>query len=150
MPWKRRFTETIEKEICRLYFEDQLSTHKIARRFQCFPSSIKYLIKKKGFKLRSLREACWKGGQDGDGYIRTYKPDHPHCDCGKCVREHRLVMEKHLGRFLNPEEVVHHINDIRDDNRIENLMLFRGHSKHGSWHQSKKRENELLRKDFSV
>ncbi len=42
---------------------------------------------------------------------------------GKCVREHRFVMEQHLGRKLEPWEHVHHINQDPSDNRIENLQV---------------------------
>lgn len=90
----------------------------------------------------------WKGGRilDRHGYVHVWAPDHPECQrvnemrrlkaCGKYYRkekyiqEHRLVMEKHLGRQLAPHEVVHHINGVNDDNRLENLQLFQSNAEH--------------------
>lgn len=74
----------------------------------------------------------WKGGikKQKKGYILIYSPDHPFCDSQKYVFEHRLVMEKIIGRYLLPKEVVHHINSITSDNRPENLMVFSNQHAH--------------------
>ena len=85
---------------------------------------------------RKISEANWKGGRIvRRGYIKNYCPTHPHANGNGYVLEHRLVMEAHLGRPLLPTEVCHHINGIKDDNRIENLMLFSNNNEHLHFHQ---------------
>lgn len=54
---------------------------------------------------------------DSKGYLVAKGPS-------KEIRQHRMVMEKSLGRELLPHENVHHINGVRDDNRLENLELW--------------------------
>ena len=80
----------------------------------------------------------WKGGiRRHNGYVYIYSPDHPFCDCNKVVKRSRLTMEKSIGRHLTRKEVVHHINGIKDDDRIENLKLFSNNGEHNKEHKPK-------------
>lgn len=65
----------------------------------------------------------WKGGRKKTrrGYVQVWLPDSPMAAKGY-VLEHRLVVARALGRPLKDDEVVHHINHVRDDNRPENLL----------------------------
>lgn len=91
----------------------------------------------------------WKGGKtkDGKGYVLTYHPNHPFRDKQNYVREHRLVMEKMIDRYLTPEEISHHKNGIRDDNRPENLRLFATGGKHTAFHLLQKRNKQRRKSD---
>jgi hypothetical protein len=75
-------------------------------------------------KLTGSNGRTWKGGKYKDkfGYIMVYRRSHKEKG-KKYIGEHRLVMEKHLGRPLKSWEIVHHKNGIKNDNRIKNLEL---------------------------
>lgn len=94
----------------------------------------------------------WVGGRTKDeyGYIKVYTPDHYYA-VNSYVLEHRLVMEEYLrknypgspylhwkeGRlYLKPEVVVHHDDEVKDNNVIENLFPFPDSAAHIFWHKS--------------
>lgn len=77
----------------------------------------------------------WKGGRIvHKGYVMVLKKGHPNGDRDGYVPEHRLVMEESIGRYLDPKEVVHHLNGVRGDNRITNLELLASQGEHMSSH----------------
>lgn len=65
-----------------------------------------------------------------NGYIYVWSPNHPNTTVRKYMLEHRLVMEKKIGRLLTKKEIVHHLNGIREDNRPENLALLSNQAEH--------------------
>lgn len=74
----------------------------------------------------------WQGGviHDKSGYVLVHSPNHPRATSGGYVRKHRLVAELSLGRYLEPQEVVHHIDDDPKNNSTENLLVFDHNSQH--------------------
>ena len=56
-------------------------------------------------------------------YRLVYKPNHPNATNRGYVREHRLVMEKAIGRYISPDEVVHHLDGDTLNNSVENLQI---------------------------
>ena len=80
-----------------------------------------------------------------NGYKMIYLPIHPHCDGKGYIREHILVMEKYLGRYLTEDEIVHHIDENKLNNDINNLKLMTKYE-HKCYHSSKPRKHVDLEK----
>lgn len=85
----------------------------------------KGLVAKDDSRIRAgQNNPKWNGGrQRANGYVVLYLPNYLSTDKDGRIYEHRYVMEQFLGRPLVRGEIVHHINGIKDDNRIENLSL---------------------------
>ena len=76
-------------------------------------------------KHRQLREkGIFTKSTNKRGYVIMHYPEHPNSQKSGTLLEHIYVMSEYLGRPLKPNENVHHINGVRDDNRIENLELW--------------------------
>lgn len=100
-----------------------------------------------GQRERFCSRPCWIGASykrpldrqhngkpavlDNHGYVRIYEPGHPAATKSGWIFEHRHVVEKSLGRTLANAEHVHHLNHVRDDNRLENLQVL-SHSEHST------------------
>lgn len=86
------------------------------------------------------KNGMWKGGRTtaSNGYvlIRVGK-NHHLADCRGYAYEHRLVAEVMLGRPLKPNEIVHHKNQQKDDNRPENIEVMRSVADHAFVHRKK-------------
>ncbi len=72
----------------------------------------------------------WRGGVTvKGGYVYRYVPNHPNAQ-GCYVRESRLILERSLGRYLHPSEVVHHIDGDPSNNALSNLRLYSDNAEH--------------------
>lgn len=132
-----------------------LNVSEIARLFRS-GKTIKELAQKYSVSETTIKKRLWERGIQTDtfhkgykvkdsGYIQVLSPDHPRADKSGYVAEHTLVMEKHIGRYLKGNEVVHHVNGIKGDNRIDNLRLMTAYQ-HKCMHSGKERKTVDLQK----
>lgn len=116
--------------------------------------------KKIGDANRGEKSGRWKGGKviRKKGYIYIFKPNHPRAEKRGYVPEQILIAEKALGRNLNKNEKVHHINFDKHDNRNSNLLIC-SHSYHRCLHNKieflrikklEEQNNELLIENINL
>lgn len=117
----------IEGKLLFFYVEQRLSTRQIGKLLKIDHSTVSRMLKEIGIEpdnrfqaLSSERNPCWKGGKTtSSGYIAISSKSKE----GYRKREHQIVMEHFLGRPLQKNEVVHHIDGDKTNNRINNLAL---------------------------
>ena len=79
-----------------------------------------------GHNFKGKNNPTWGGGEwiDNYGYIRVKAPEnHPYKYPDGSIKKHRLIMEQHLGRYLQPKEHIHHKDNNRLNNNISNLEI---------------------------
>lgn len=127
-----------------IMYQNGNSTVEIAEKFGLDHANVYRILKSHGIKMRTQSQGIniaiakgrkiflkgenshsWKGGivKHTKGYILIKKSDHPRRDKRGYVFEHIIVAEEKIGRRLNPNECVHHINEIKNDNRPNNLQI---------------------------
>ena len=104
----------------------------------------KELIQRKDRVVKYCSHKCYGLHQRSSfiikkGYKRILLKDHPRTDAKGYVREHILIMEKKLGRFIERTEVVHHIDGNKLNNHPNNLELIESQSKHMKLHRNSKK-----------
>lgn len=95
-------------------------------------------VRESNSRRKGKNHPGWKGGKriGKRGYIILFMPEHPDSDSRGYIYEHRLIMERKLGRPLGPKEVVHHIDGDPANNAPENLDLFANQARHKAHHHN--------------
>jgi hypothetical protein len=125
-------------ELRRILDEAKMLHHETAEHFGVSVSTLTRVMRSLGYKSvkgkgsSGQKNYFWRGGRclDSDGYVLVKMPEHPHANNNGYVREHRLVMEKKLGRHLLPHEVVHHRDENKQNNAPRNLRVYRSNAEH--------------------
>jgi hypothetical protein len=123
-------------------FYEGYDLHYIADKFNAAYSTVRGRLQERGIETDRYHYGYTA---KATGYIYIYMPEHPLANKRGYVPEHTLVIEKAIGRHLTSDEVVHHINGIKNDNALTNLKLMTKYQ-HKSMHSSEARKTiDLLK-----
>lgn len=84
------------------------------------------------------------------GYVYVLNDGHPSADKRGYVKRSWLIWERHTGHIVTPPEVIHHKNEIRDDDVFENLKLLPNLSAHVEEHGGRIGGIRIVTKDMAV
>ena len=126
-----------DSELAAIYLQDRGACQSLAAKHGVNPSTIRRRLRSMGVSIRKNGDAQlgifdreknpnWGGGRTvrGDGYICVKMPDHPRADKRNgYVAEHILIAERALGRPIPDRAEIHHVNEVKTENRNDNLVI---------------------------
>lgn len=145
-------------------YGDGIGLKKIAKKCGCDHRRIKRILLGNGIQIRSQPVACrlayekghvinptldnhpsWRGGKITtlQGYTRLKIPSHRRANHHGYVLEHIVIWENFYNKNVTRDFSIHHLNGIKNDNRIENLCLLKKNEHHRLAEPYKKRIKEL-------
>jgi predicted DNA-binding protein YlxM (UPF0122 family) len=138
------YVDLASDELKRLYIDEKWTMGQIAEHFGCGESTVRAHIIRDGLAIDAPMVAIRRIESNREKYTyrrmcqgyRTIKVEgHPAARKDGYVAEHRYVAETVIGRYLTPDEQVHHINMDKLDNRIENLAVVANKEDHAKLHK---------------
>lgn len=129
------------KEIPRSKWDRPKAESRVACSRQCAGKMNTRKRKKPAWKgAMGAEHPRFKGGRvSNHGYTMVTGRDHPFPRRGHYILEHVMVIERHIGRRIAKSECVHHVNHVKTDNRLENLMLM-SWAEHAKLHGQERRD----------
>lgn len=139
-----------ELELIDLYINKQMSIRQIADFYNINHGTVSKKLKDMNIEIRPFNYSSYYNNRkkhnvlkyiDSSGYYMLVIE-------GEFIREHRYIMEQHLGRKLVDDEIVHHIDLCRLNNDIDNLFLFETNQYHILYHNFIDNNNYISPDDF--
>jgi hypothetical protein len=132
-----------QARIC-IYCKNKVKEYYYKGRFKGY---LKTCINHVGYGNKGKLNHSWKGGKRIDqGYVYLLDKNKSHeKGLSRYTGEHILVAENKYGRKIKKDELVHHLNGVRDDNRPQNLVIIKkkGHETWTYVRELQKRIREL-------